>query len=394
MSQRSPLDHLAAVRAALGSPTTITVALADALGATLASDVTAVTDSPPFDNSQMDGFALPAVGARTWPVGPTIAAGDAPGELAGHALPIMTGAAVPAGTAAIVPVERCRPDTFDAALAAGDVDVPEVAPGTFIRTAGSDLHAGELVVPAGSRVTPVVIGALASQGIAEVTVVAPTVVLVTGGAEVGSTGPASIPDANGPLLTALCSTFGIRVACHLHTDDDPQAWEKQLAQAIATHRPDAVITSGGISHGRFEVVRQVLSSHGWFGHVAQQPGGPQGLATYEATPVICLPGNPISTLVSFRLFALPALLGRADFGGVTSVLATPVPVTGLPDKVQFRRAITHGATTRLLGGASSHLLAQAATATALLEVPAGAELADATAVTVYPLYDLPGPRHD
>jgi molybdopterin molybdotransferase len=224
------------------------------------------------------------------------------------------------------------------------------------------------------------------------------VLLCTGGDEIseadgaGSDGSATIRDANGPLLAALCARHGITVAGHVRTSDDPAVFRALLHGAVTTHRPDAVITSGGISHGRFEVVRQVLgdaagtSGTAWFGHVAQQPGGPQGCAVFAGVPVVCLPGNPVSTAVSFRLFVAPAL-GEAP-APVTAVVDRDL--TGLPAKDQFLRAVlsvddTGRLTASPVGGAGSHLLAQSVTASALLRVPAGAELSAGQTATVYPL---------
>ena len=144
---------------------------------------------------------------------------------------------------------------------------------------------------------------------------------------------------------------------------------------------DRVTTaSGGISHGKFEVVRQIFRQ-GWYGHVAQQPGGPQGLSRFAETPVISLPGNPISTLVSFRTYVAP-LLGHAP-EPILAPLACDV--AGLEDKEQFLRgAVKHGAI-RPIGGPGSHLLAQGAQATHLIRIPAGATLRAGELAAAYPL---------
>ena len=377
---RTPETHAREVAAALPARQATTVPLTQAQDMVLAADIHAGFPSPRFDNSQMDGYALPQCAAGTYPVGPTIAAGTEPaqvldGPLTG-ACPIMTGAKVPEETAAIVPIERCEPQEF---LSPGArITVPETSPGQFIRRTGSDLEEGALLATRGDRLTPVRLAALASQGIAEVEVYRPARILIcTGGAEIGH-GSAAIPDANAPLLTAMARRAGIDVAGYITTDDDPQALELAFTEAIAQHRPDAIITSGGISAGKFEVVRQVLD--GWFGHVDQQPGGPQGIAAFDRTPVICLPGNPISTLVSFRLFVAPAL------GWAPQLFRVPLAagIEGLPHKDQFRRGRVDSHA-HILGGASSHLLAQAADATHLIRIPAGQRLAEGQEVEVYPL---------
>ena len=377
---RTPETHAREVAAALPARQAITVPLTQAQDMVLAADILAGFPSPRFDNSQMDGYALPQCAAGTYPVGPTIAAGTEPAQVLdsplSSACPIMTGAKVPEGTAAIVPIERCEPQEF---LAPGDrITVPETSPGQFIRRTGSDLEKGALLAARGDKLTPVRLAALASQGIDEVEVYRPARILIcTGGAEIGH-GSAAIPDANAPLLTAMAHRAGIDVAGYITTDDDPQVLERAFTKAIAQHRPDAIITSGGISAGKFEVVRQVLN--GWFGHVDQQPGGPQGIAAFRSTPVVCLPGNPISTLVSFRLFVAPAL------GWAPQPFRVPLAagIDGLPHKDQFRRGRVDSHA-HILGGGSSHLLAQAADATHLIRIPAGQRIEAGQEVEVYPL---------
>ncbi|WP_408921642.1 molybdopterin molybdotransferase MoeA [Corynebacterium tuberculostearicum] len=377
---RTPETHAREVAATLPARQAITVPLTQAQDMVLAADIHAGFPSPRFDNSQMDGYALPQCAAGTYPVGPTIAAGTEPAQVLdgplASAYPIMTGAKVPEGTAAIVPIERCEPQKF--LSPGGRITVPETSPGQFIRRTGSDLEESALLAARGDKLTPVRLAALASQGIDEVEVYRPARILIcTGGAEIGH-GSAAIPDANAPLLTAMARRAGIDVAGYITTDDDPQALERAFTEAIAQHRPDAIITSGGISAGKFEVVRQVLD--GWFGHVDQQPGGPQGIAAFRGTPVICLPGNPISTLVSFRLFVAPAL------GWAPQPFRVPLAagIEGLPHKDQFRRGRVDSHA-HILGGASSHLLAQAADATHLIRIPAGQRLEKDQEVEVYPL---------
>ena len=377
---RTPETHAREVAAALPARQATTVPLTQAQDMVLAADIHAGFPSPRFDNSQMDGYALPQCAAGTYPVGPTIAAGAEPAQVLdgplASACPIMTGAKVPDGTAAIVPIERCEPQEF--LSPGGRITVPKTSPGQFIRRTGSDLEESALLAARGDKLTPVRLAALASQGIDEVEVYRPARILIcTGGAEIGH-GSAAIPDANAPLLTAMARRAGIDVAGYITTDDDPQALELAFTEAIAQHRPDAIITSGGISAGKFEVVRQVLD--GWFGHVDQQPGGPQGIAAFRGTPVICLPGNPISTLVSFRLFVAPAL------GWAPQPFRVPLAagIDGLPHKDQFRRGRVDSHA-HILGGASSHLLAQAADATHLIRIPAGQRLEEGQEVEVYPL---------
>ncbi|RSZ63755.1 molybdopterin molybdenumtransferase MoeA [Corynebacterium hylobatis] len=387
---RSPEEHLAAVRELVPARGVVTVPLIDTPGRTLARELTAAHPSPRFDNSQMDGFALSAVHLAQAPgeftVGETLAAGTDPDALypagiSAAIVPIMTGAKVPQGTAAVVPVEACDPPTFPAAGARIRVTVSPT-PGQFIRPAGSDITAGQALLPAGTTLGPVAVGVLAGQNLPTVEVLEQARVLIcTGGAEIGGTGAADIPDANGPMLHALCQRAGIQVAARLHTDDDPARLRADLAAAVAEHRPTAIITSGGISAGKFEVVRRVLEAEGWFGHVDQQPGGPQGLARFDGVPVICLPGNPVSTLVSFRLFVAPVL------GTAPAPLTLPLArdAAGLPDRDQFLRGRITTLGAEPVGGAGSHLLVQALAADCLIRIPAPGGLLAGEHVEVHPL---------
>ena len=380
---RTPEDHVAAVAAVLPARRVERVPLSAASGRVLAVPFRAVQDSPLFDNAQMDGVAVGVTAAGSYEVGPTIAAGQDPDALypeglGGRIAPIMTGARVPRGTVAVVPVEVCEPPSFPAPGAR--LRIPGTSEGRFVRRAGVDVTAGTLLIDAPVPLTPLHIGVLAGQGVTDVEVhERARVVLCTGGAEIGGSGAASIPDVNTPLLEALCERAGMEVAGVVRTDDDPAALTRSLREAVEEWRPTAVITSGGISAGKFEVVRQVLEG-GWFGTVAQQPGGPQGLSGIDGVPVISLPGNPISTLVSFRLFVAP-LLGHAP-APVSFALTEDAP--GLADRDQFLRGTCDGGRATPLGGAGSHFLGQAADATCLIRVPAGGVSAGA-AVTVYPL---------
>ena len=377
-------EHLAAVQAALPQPRAVSTPLSSAFGRRIAATYRAEHNLPPFDNSQMDGYALSTCDGGTFTVGRTIAAGDIPGDLTeGTALPIMTGAKVPEGTVTIVPVEHCEPPYFPEEGAT--VTVP-AAPEQFIRRAGSDVKAGTTLINEHALLDAPSIATLASQGLTEVLTYAPARILIcTGGAEISGEGEATIPDSNAPMLAALARQYGIDVAGYVRTNDDPSALRADLAEAVITHRPDVIVTSGGISHGKFEVIRQIFEEDGWFGHVAQQPGGPQGLSRLGDVPVVCFPGNPISTLVSFRLYLAP-VLGHAS----EPVRAHLVePADGLNNREQFRRgtiSISDGkAHASFLGGTSSHLMSQAIGANALIRVPANSRLQPGDLVEVFPL---------
>lgn len=401
---RTPEEHQDAVRTLVGERPVVDLPVAEAVGRPLARAVAAVEDSPRFDNSQMDGYALfpRHLAGGTFVVGETVAAGADPALIASRdaqdtedaedaVLPVMTGAKIPSGAVAVVPVERCEPPEFPST--GGYVTVPETPAGQFVRPKGSDIATGDELLASSHVVNERTVGVAAAQGLRTLPVYEPARVLIcTGGDEIGDgdgagTGTAMIRDANGPMLTALCEHHGMTVVGHVRTTDDPVAFGALLRAAIRRSNPTVVVTSGGISHGKFEVVRQLLSPLGgsWFGHVAQQPGGPQGTAVFEGIPVVCLPGNPVSTAVSFRLFVAPVL-------GVASAPETAVldaPVTGQEHKDCFHRAVCTVVDGRVLvrpvGGAGSHLLAQSVEADCLLRVPAGVLPSPGDVVAVYPL---------
>ena len=418
---RTPQQHRAAVDALIGPRPTVQLPLTAALGRSLTESVMAPGDLPQFDNSQMDGYAVADchLAGGTFPIGPTVAAGVDPsgpglypaglGADDAEVAPIMTGAKIPDATVAIIPIERCRPDTF---RDGGEVTIPATTAGDFIRRQGSDLAAGAELFRAGDIVNPRTVGAAALMGLTTLPVAEPArVVICTGGDEIspagnllagnppsgnlpaaaatsaaGRTSVATIPDANGPMLQALCAQHLITVAGHVQTRDNPDALKAALEAAVDTYKPTAIITSGGISQGRFEVVRQVLEpAGGWFGHVAQQPGGPQGLSTIAETPVISLPGNPVSTAVSFRLFVAP-VLGQAPSPRTVRLLHD---IEGLPGRECFVRATTVWKDSTVwaeqVSDKGSHLLAQSTAADCLLAIPAGQNLRAGDKVTSYPI---------
>lgn len=416
-SARSAQEHLTEIARVLEASMPVRteeVPVLEAVGRILADDVVARVDSPPFPNSQMDGYGLRAghLGGGTFPVGPTIAAGADSEDIATHSdpehvLPIMTGARVPEEIVAVVPVEKCTPQTFDEAeaLNPAQVTVPETPSGQFVRAQGSDVSRGAIIAQAGTEIGPVLLAALLGQSIKTVSVTCtPRLLLITGGKEVtDEPGPASIPDSNGPMLQALAQPWGMHTVARLRTNDNLEELARDIEEALERFQPDLIVTSGGISHGRFEVIRQLLEpAGGWFGHVTQQPGGPQGLGTCAGVPVICLPGNPISTLVSFRRFVGPSVRHRVLSGvgarTVTDAIDTEdstailtEPVTGLADNREQLRRGQHWVDgeghvlARPLGGPGSHLLLQAIEATCLLVIPAHAQLEAGQAVNILQL---------
>lgn len=375
----------------------------EVLGRVLASDVVAPGPLPRFRNSQMDGFAVRAADVAaagpgapvTLPVVGDVAA--APGEPAplepGTAVRIMTGAPVPDGADAVVPVEDTDHVTFNgvhdgSASATATVDVLRGrAVGEFVREAGSDVAAGAVVLRAGTVLAPHHVAAAAACGITRLPVRVPvSVAVVSTGSELvqpdGEPGPGQIWDANGPALAAAVRAAGGQVGLRLTVPDDPEIVRMGLERAAALC--DVVLTTGGVSQGAYEVVKDALPEI-TFRSVAMQPGGPQGLGRVAGTPVLAFPGNPVSAQVSFVVF-LRDLLRQA--GGLPPVERVPAVLDAAIASPAGRRQLLRGrwvdadaagaagARVAVVGGPGSHLVASMAAADVLIDVPAAATTLD------------------
>jgi molybdopterin molybdotransferase len=347
--------------------------LLDALGLPVAHDVTAPISLPVFDNSAMDGYAvvfrdvaeaderpvhLPVVGE--------IAAGQAQifAMSPGTAVRIMTGAPVPAGCDAVVPLEWT-----DQGVAQVQIQRAPTK-GQHIRPAGDDVAKGDLLMRAGDVIGPRHLGLLASVGLGRIAAPPrPRVVVMSTGSELVEPGQElgrdSIYDSNSYLLAAAGRAAGAIVYRVNHSSDDPDGFEEALADQLV--RADVVVTSGGVSKGSHDVVKEVLSQLGtvWFGEVAMQPGKPQGFGTVgeDATPIFTLPGNPVSSYVSFQVFVVPALrrmMGREPLQRPLVSAMLDAPLESLPGRRQYLRGRLEtdrgGAHVTPVGGAGSHLV--------------------------------------
>jgi molybdopterin molybdotransferase len=380
-------------------PPVETVPLDRALGRVTAAEVRSEVDLPLFRNAQMDGYAVRAADVRSVPVALEVT-GDIP---AGHASPvslipgtalrIMTGAPVPTGADAVVPVEDTelvlgRDDDLEGAVV--EIRRPR-KPGEYVRDRGSDLRRGEVLVPCGTRLGPRHLAALAAAGVETVAVRAPLrVAVLTSGSELissGRPGFGQVYDANGIALAALVAEAGATVSVRASSDDDPEAFGRILDDAL--ERSDLVITSGGISRGAYEVVREVLLPRGAdVTTVAMQPGGPQATAVVGGVPVFAFPGNPVSTQVSFVVFLRDPLRAAAGLPAVPpGEAALAEAVRSVPGRRQFLRGSLDGSgVVAPVSGPSSHLVAGMARADVLIDVPAEAEALEAGAtVTVWTL---------
>ncbi|GAA1498461.1 molybdopterin molybdotransferase MoeA [Paeniglutamicibacter kerguelensis] len=389
--RRSVAGHRDSIRelvdAALLGLGSETVRLREARGRRLAATLGAPRSLPPWDNSQMDGYAVHTgdLGNGRLRVVAPIAAGEAaPALERGNAAPIMTGAPIPAGANTVIPIEAAVPDRFpDAAqLAAGfHVSLPATAEdGAYIRVEGSDIAAGDTVLEAGTRLGPTTLGILAGLGIGEVAVTRrPSVLLLSTGDELvapgGELGPGQIHDANTTLLAAALDSAGCTVTTVGVLDDSPSLFTDSLRTALASGERGyhLVISSGGISKGAFDVVKEVLATNGIeFGSVAMQPGGPQGCGTLalpgcDPVAFIAFPGNPVSAFVSFEIFLRPALAEHLRLPARPLLEARLTEDMGsMPGKLQVRRGTYRDGIFTPLGGASSHLLAALAASNAFI----------------------------
>jgi molybdopterin molybdotransferase len=370
----------------------------------LARDLVSDIDLPPFDNSQMDGYAVAAEDVRPgspMPVAPRIPAGTTTGTLArGTAAPIMTGAPLPANADAVIPIEESTPDRFQPEDDGRTVEFgAAVTQGTFVRRRGSDLAAGSLLLSGGTRLGPAQWGVIAAAGVTEVPLLPRVRILVlsTGDELVPRDAPLTpgrIHDANSSSLAVALASSGAEVTASRVVSDDADALRAILAEHLAD--VDLVLTTGGVSQGAYEVVRDVFEGVGVdFVDLAMQPGGPQGLGLARIAgleiPVVAFPGNPVSALVSFEMFLRPVLRELHGLGAYRPAWEAPLKssLDSPSAKHQVRRGrITETGEVELIGGASSHLLFHYAASSILAHVPAGiSHLEPGDRVTVWSIDD-------
>jgi molybdopterin molybdotransferase len=359
----------------------------------LATDIPSRIDLPPFDNSQMDGYAVRAAEATpgaTLRVAARIPAGHGVDLLAsGTAAPIMTGAPIPDGADAVIPIEAATPDFFQSEHEPATVSFGErVEAGTFVRPRGSDLAAGSILLAAGTVLGPAQWGVLAASGITEVPMLRQVKVLVLStGDELTLAGhpltAGHIYDANGTSMAAALAGAGAHVSDVLVVHD-----YAPLLREVFEDRDrevDLILTTGGVSAGAYEIVRDVFEDAGVeFVTVAMQPGGPQGLGTARlgrfSAPVVAFPGNPVSALVSFEVFLRPVLrqLHGLPPDRPSRWLPLAAPLDSPAAKHQVRRGVIDAdGRVELVGGASSHLLHSYAASTVLVHIPVGVSQLDA-----------------
>ena len=380
-------EHLAACLRGIDVLSPIDLQLLDAQGCVLAEDVVARTDLPVFDNSAMDGYAvhsrdiasaspatpvfLPVVGDV--PAGSSSTQGLAPGT----AVRIMTGAPLPSGADAVVQVELT-----DGGIAKVQIN-GAVPPGRHVRRGGDDVLTGDVVLSIGTRLGPRQIGLLAAIGRDRVLArPKPRVVVLSTGSELVEPGqPAAggqIWDSNSFLITTAAREAGATAFRIGIVPDEP----KQLLDAIEDQliRADLVVTTGGVSVGAYDVVKEVMSRLGTveFDRISMQPGMPQGRGVIgpDKTPIFTLPGNPVSAYVSFEVFVRPVirqLLGAKTIFRPEVRAASLTGFTSPAGKRQFARGALGVEDGRYvvtpLDGQGSHRVRDLAYANSLIVVP-------------------------
>ncbi|MFD6096978.1 gephyrin-like molybdotransferase Glp [Nocardiopsis flavescens] len=390
---KSVEQHIADILAVVDDPRPVEVDLLQAHGSVLAETVASPVSLPGFDNSSMDGYAVHAADlAQAGPGHPVrlpvvadIAAGD-PSPVAirpGMCARIMTGAPLPSGADAVVPVEWTDGDPARAAFSR------PVREGNAIRRAGGDIGAGTVVLEPGARVGAGEMGVLAAVGRRTVSVFPrPRVVVLSTGEELVEPGrplgPGQIWESNSFMLAAAARDAGCEAHRHGFVGDDPARVLDTLEGLLL--RADLVLTTGGVSMGAYDVVKEVLSAQGTveFTQVAMQPGKPQGFGVIgpDRTPIVTLPGNPVSAFVSFQVLVLPVLrrlrgLPPTSLEGVRARLTAPV--ASPPGRRSYLRGVLapagpgREAAVTPLTRQESHQLTALSTTDALIVVPEDVE---------------------
>ncbi len=360
------------------------VSIWEAGGRVLATDIIAPEDVPPFPNSALDGSAVRA-GDVTRPgsvleVIGELAAGSAPDVEVGpgEALKIMTGAPMPDGADTVVPVELTATEGSKVVI---DVSVEA---GASVRPAGGDVARGHFVVPAGTRLTPMHIGVLATIGVAAPMVSArPVVAFMSTGdelapVETGTLVPGGIRDSNRPMLKALLLDAGADLVDLGIVPDDPDTLRRALQEGS---RADVIASTGGVSMGDYDVTKLVLEGQSEvdFWKVAIQPAKPFAFGRVGDALFFGLPGNPVSVLISFEQFLRPALLRMQGARAILRPRLLAVAAEEIatdPEKTVFTRVVVEGldgadVRVRTSGGQSSNVLSAAAVADAFAVIPVG-----------------------
>lgn len=362
-------------------PPVMAVLSPSVLGQILASDIAADLDSPPFDKSMMDGYAVRAADCKSGvelKLVEEIQAGAVPKRTVGtgECSRIFTGAPIPDGADAVVMKEKSeiisesRIHILDESVTVGRHIVPR----------GKEMKAGEIVLPQGTVLSPAALGLLASVGQSEVTCFPPArvAVLATGNEVVEpNTKPQAgqIRNSNGPMLMALAARAGAKPHYLGIATDEPAVLKSHLESGIQS--TDVLLVAGGVSAGKYDLVPSILESLGvtiHFHHVRMKPGKPLLFGTRDEKLIFGLPGNPVSGFVGFELFARPALRkmaghSAAESSTISSPLAETLSTTN--DRPTYHPAVRTGASVRPLPWFGSADLRALLSADCFLCLPAG-----------------------
>ncbi len=406
MSQLRPLeDAQSEVLSAVQRLESETVSIWEARGRVLAEDVVATESVPPFANSAMDGFAVRGEdvsipGAILEVVGDLPAGSASTVEVdAGRTLRIMTGAPIPPGADTVVRVE-------DTEQGDGSVTViPAVEKGTSVRPAGGDIEEGQPVFSAGTRLTPMHVGVLATIGVAHPIVYRrPLVAYMSTGDELAPVDavplpPGMIRDSNRPMLRTLLQEAGVDLVDLGVVPDDEDALRDALAEGSSS---DVVVTTGGVSMGDYDVTKLVLSGEASvdFWKIAIKPAKPFAFGHIGEALYFGLPGNPVSVLVSFEQLMRPALLAMQGASAIFRPRMVAVADEDFdtdPAKTVFLRVRFTGEDddrlrVALSGGQSSNVLSAAAAADAFAVVPKGKGTVEAGQNVTVELFKAPESR--
>lgn len=366
----------AALQALLPGLQAETVAVEKALGRVLAADLAALVSHPSATESALDGIACREADTLGAPVTLRVVGESRAGEPftgtvgAGECVRIYTGAPLPPGTDAICPVEQLE----EGASEKGPQTVRLLRPASpgDVRPEGGDFRAGEVVMRAGLPLTAPRLALAAALGHASISVGRRLrVALLSTGDEVVAPGtplkPGQVYDSNSVGLAAMLRECGCEVLPLGHAPDHPAQLQEALRQAGGA---DLLLTSGGVSMGRYDFMRDLLLEHGevTFWKVRMRPGGPALLGRWNGLPVFGLPGNPVSSLVVFHVIVRPVLTGQPVRG---LKLRAATPFKTLPDKTAFWRGVIQGGQVSDYGQQGSGVLRSLSEAGALVVVPEG-----------------------
>ncbi|WP_197507337.1 gephyrin-like molybdotransferase Glp [Mitsuaria sp. 7] len=413
MPMEEALERLLSQVTSLGRTESVTTPLAR--GRVLAQDLVSPLDVPPYDNSAMDGYAMRAADVAALggegavlPVSQRVAAGSVPQPLQpGTAARIFTGATVPEGADSVLMQEQCEAiadaaDSTGATRSLGQVRIHgPLTVGLHIRRRGEDLRVGQPVLSAGMRLNAASLGLAATAGAAALTVAArPRVALFSTGDELvlpgQPLGPGQIYNSNRTTLHALLLAMGCEVRDLGIVPDSLEATRAALREA--SKDADLILSSGGVSVGEEDHLKPALEHEGrldlW--QIAIKPGKPLAFGEVTSTGgrtwFIGLPGNPVSSFVTFLLFVRPVLL-RMQGATQLTPRALPLPAeftwTKADKRREFLRAkLSDAGGLQLFGNQSSGVMSSAAWADGLIDLPPGATVAPGQVLRFIPFNEL------